>query len=219
MPTVVSVLNQKGGSGKTTLATNLAHGLQRRGLSVLVADADPQGTASEWSTLRPEDSDLPPVVGVKGSTIGDLDDVGAAYDVVVLDGAPALDSPNVKALKTSDVVLLPIRPSGPDLWSVEDLVDLIHTRRDVTDGRPLAAFIVSQQRRTNLAEGIADVLGDYGLPILSGRTSQRVAYAEALTTGTTVLDAAPSSKAASEIEEITDDVLALLEQTDAHPNE
>ena len=55
--------------------------------------------------------------------------------------------------------------------------------------------------------------------ILGGRTSQRVAYAEALTTGTTVLDAAPSSKAAAEIEEITDDVLALLEQIDAQHNE
>jgi len=116
-------------------------------------------------------------------------------------------------------VLLPVRPSGPDLWSVEDLVDLIRTRRDVTDGRPLAAFVVSQQRRTNLADGIADVLDGYGLLILGGRTSQRVAYAEALTTGTTVLDAAPSSKAAAEIEEITDDVLALLEQIDAQHNE
>ena len=214
MPTVVAVLNQKGGSGKTTLATNLARGLQLEGLDVMIADADPQGTASEWSALRPEDSDLPPVVGVKGSTIGELEDVGAAYDVVVLDGAPALDSPNVKALKAADLVLLPVRPSGPDLWSVEDLVELIHTRRDVTGGRPLAAFVVSQQRRTNLAEGVGEILEDYGLPILDGRTSQRVAYAEALTTGTTVLDAAPSSKAASEIEEITDDVLDLLEQID-----
>ena len=214
MPTVVAVLNQKGGSGKTTLATNLARGLQFGGLDVMIADADPQGTASEWSALRPEDSDLPPVVGVKGSTIGELEDVGAAYDVVVLDGAPALDSPNVKALKAADLVLLPVRPSGPDLWSVEDLVELIHTRRDVTGGRPLAAFVVSQQRRTNLAGGIADVLDGYDVPVLDGRTSQRVAYAEALTTGTTVLDAAPSSKAASEIEEITDDVLDLLEQID-----
>jgi len=214
MPTVVAVLNQKGGSGKTTLATNLARGLQLEGLDVMIADADPQGTASEWSALRPEDSDLPPVVGVKGSTIGELEDVGAAYDVVVLDGAPALDSPNVKALKAADLVLLPVRPSGPDLWSVEDLVELIHTRRDVTGGRPLAAFVVSQQRRTNLAGGIADVLDGYDVPVLDGRTSQRVAYAEALTTGTTVLDAAPSSKAASEIEEITDDVLDLLEQID-----
>jgi len=73
--------------------------------------------------------------------------------------------------------------------------------------------VVSQQRQTNLAGEIADVLEEYDLPVLEGRTSQRVAYAEALSTGTTVLDVDPSGKAAAEIEKITGDVLVLLKQT------
>lgn len=212
MPEVVSVLNQKGGSGKTTIATNLAHGLQRRGYDVLIADSDPQGTASEWGNLHPDDTNLPPVVGVNASTIEDhLTDVGAAYDIVVLDGAPALDSPNVRALKTSDVVLLPVRPSGADLWSVEDLVELVHTRQEVTGGCPKAAFVVSQQIvGTNLADEIGDILDAYDPPVLEGRTSQRIAFAEALSSGSTVLATKPGSKAASEIEQLTDDVHALL---------
>lgn len=212
MPSVVSVLNQKGGSGKTTISTNLARGLQLEGLEVLLADADPQQTASEWGNLREEDSDLPPVVGVSGSTIeNDLRDVGAAYDVVVVDGAPALDSLNVKALKASDVVLIPIRPSGPDVWAGEELVELIHTRREVTEGKPSAAFVVSQQvARTNLASEIGEVLEEYDLPVLEGRTGQRVAYAEALSIGTTVLDMSGAPKAESEIRAITTDVLNLL---------
>jgi chromosome partitioning protein len=214
MLTVISVLGQKGGGGKSTLVTNLARGLQRHGRDVLIADTDPQGTASEWATLHPDGADLPPVIGVQGSALENhLGDVGSAYDVVMVDGAPALDSRNVKAVKASDVVLLPVRPSGPDLWSVEDLVDLIKTRQDVTGGCPVAAFVVSQQRQTNLAGEIADVLEEYDLPVLEGRTSQRVAYAEALSTGTTVLDVDPSGKAAAEIEKITGDVLVLLKQT------
>jgi len=215
MPAVVAVLNQKGGSGKTTIATNLARGLQLEGLDVLIADADPQRTASEWGDLRDEDWDLPPVVGVNGSTIeNDLQSIGAAYDVVVIDGAPALDSLNVKALKASDVVLLPVRPSGPDVWAGEELVDLIHTRRDATGGSPKAAFVVSQQvARTNLAGEIGEILDAYGLPVLDGRTGQRVAYAEALSVGTTVLDMAGASKAESEIREITTGVLDLLQST------
>lgn len=215
MPAVVAVLNQKGGSGKTTIATNLARGLQLEGLDVLIADADPQRTASEWGDLRDEDLDLPPVVGVNGSTIeNDLQSIGAAYDVVVIDGAPALDSLNVKALKASDVVLLPVRPSGPDVWAGEELVDLIHTRRDATGGSPKAAFVVSQQvARTNLAGEIGEILDAYGLPVLDGRTGQRVAYAEALSVGTTVLDMAGASKAESEIREITTGVLDLLQST------
>jgi len=215
MPAVVAVLNQKGGSGKTTIATNLARGLQLEGLDVLIADADPQRTASEWGDLRDEDWDLPPVVGVNGSTIeNDLQSIGAAYDVVVIDGAPALDSLNVKTLKASDVVLLPVRPSGPDVWAGEELVDLIHTRRDATGGSPKAAFVVSQQvARTNLAGEIGEILDAYGLPVLDGRTGQRVAYAEALSVGTTVLDMAGASKAESEIREITTGVLDLLQST------
>jgi len=215
MPAVAAVLNQKGGSGKTTIATNLARGLQLEGLDVLIADADPQRTASEWGDLRDEDLDLPPVVGVNGSTIeNDLQSIGAAYDVVVIDGAPALDSLNVKTLKASDVVLLPVRPSGPDVWAGEELVDLIHTRRDATGGSPKAAFVVSQQvARTNLAGEIGEILDAYGLPVLDGRTGQRVAYAEALSVGTTVLDMAGASKAESEIREITTGVLDLLQST------
>jgi chromosome partitioning protein len=159
--------------------------------------------------------DLPPVVGVNGSTIeNDLQSIGAAYDVVVIDGAPALDSLNVKTLKASDVVLLPVRPSGPDVWAGEELVDLIHTRRDATGGSPKAAFVVSQQvARTNLAGEIGEILDAYGLPVLDGRTGQRVAYAEALSVGTTVLDMAGASKAESEIREITTGVLDLLQST------
>ena len=213
MPSIVAILNSKGGSGKTTIATNLARGLQRAGRSVLIADTDPQGTAAEWANLRAEGSDLPPVVGVSKATLKEhMRDVGSAYDVVVMDGAAKLQAISVEALKVADVVLLPVRPSGADLWAVEDLVDLIHTRQDVTGGRPAAAFVVSQQIvGTNLAGEVGDVLDAYELPVLDGRTSQRVAYTEALSTGTTVLDMAAGSKAAAEVERITKNTLALLE--------
>jgi chromosome partitioning protein len=214
MPSIIAVLNSKGGSGKTTVATNLARGFQLDGHSVLIADTDPQGTASEWAELRSEDSDLPPVVGVSKSTMkDDMDDIGSAYDLVVMDGAAKLQSVSVEALKVSDVVLLPVRPSGADLWAVEELVDLIHTRREVTGGRPKAAFVVSQQIvGTNLAGEIGEILESYELPLLDGRTSQRVVYAEALSAGTTVLDAEPRGKAAAEIEQLTRDTLALLNE-------
>lgn len=221
MPSVVAVLNQKGGSGKTTIATNLARGLQLEGYRVLIADADPQRTATAWSDLRDGDSDLPPVVGVGASALEqDLDDVGAAYDLIVIDGAPALDSLNVKALKAADVVLIPVRPSGPDVWAGEGLVDLVRTRQDVTGGYPKAAFVVSQQiARTNLAEEIEEVLDAYKLPVLQGRTGQRVAFAEALSGGTTVMDLSGAPKAEEEIREITDDTLALLKSTGRDTNE
>lgn len=212
MPSIIAVLNSKGGSGKTTIATNLAHCLQHAGHSALIVDTDPQGTASEWAELRPEDSDLPPVVGISKSTMQDhMEDIGSAYDLVVMDGAAKLQSVSVAALKVSDVVLLPVRPSGADLWAVEDLVDLVHTRQEVTGGIPKAAFVVSQQIvGTNLADEIGEILESYELPLLDGRTSQRIVYAESLSAGTTVLETEPNGKAAAEIKQLTRDTLALL---------
>jgi chromosome partitioning protein len=140
-----------------------------------------------------------------------MEDIGSAYDLVVMDGAAKLQSVSVAALKVSDVVLLPVRPSGADLWAVEDLVDLVHTRQEVTGGIPKAAFVVSQQIvGTNLADEIGEILESYELPLLDGRTSQRIVYAESLSAGTTVLETEPNGKAAAEIKQLTRDTLALL---------
>jgi len=210
MPTVVSVLNQKGGSGKTTLATNLAHAFQLDGYRVEILDADPQGTATEWARLQSDGGDLPTVQSTTASSI-ETDVAEALGELVVVDGAPALDTLNVRAVKASDLVLIPVRASGPDVWSGEGLVNLIHTRRDVTGGRPAAAFVVCQQiARTNLASEIGDVLDSYPLPTLDARTGHRVAYAEALSTGTTVLDMPRAKKAEREIRRIAERSLELL---------
>jgi chromosome partitioning protein len=82
----------------------------------------------------------------------------------------------------------------------------------MTGGVPAAAFVISQQIvGTNLAGEIGDVLGEYDLPVLDGRTSQRVAYAEALSVGSTVLDMKPSSKAAAEVRTLTEETLELTQ--------
>lgn len=211
MPTVISVLNQKGGSGKSTLATNLARALQLKGHDVQILDADPQETASEWAGLQPSGSGLPTVTRTTASSI-EADVANTEAEFVIVDGAPALDTLNVRAIKASDLVLIPVRTSGPDLWSGEDLLSLIETRREKTGGRPKAAFVVCQQvARTNLAAEMGDVLDAYPLPVLNGRTGHRVAYAEALSSGTTVLDLTGASKAETEIRNITDEVLSLLD--------
>jgi chromosome partitioning protein len=110
-------------------------------------------------------------------------------------------------------VLIPVRASGPDIWSSEDLLDSIQTRREKTTGTPRAAFVVCQQiARTNLASEIGDVLGAYALPTLDARTNHRIAYAEALSGGTTVLDMPGAEKAEDEIRQIAEQSLELLRQ-------
>lgn len=213
MSTVVSVLNQKGGSGKSTLTTNLARAYQLRGHSVEILDGDSQRTATEWAKLQTS-TDMPTVRSTTASQIEDHIDA-ASSTVVFVDGAPAHDTLNVRAMKLSDLVLIPVRASGPDLWSSEDLVGSIRARRETTDGQPQAAFVVCQQiARTNLASEIGDVLAGYELPVLEGRTNHRIAYAEALSSGTTVLDMPGAKKAEAEIQRIAEQSLELLPTTD-----
>jgi chromosome partitioning protein len=67
MATVIAVLNQKGGSGKTTIATNLAHALQRDGYKVLLVDSDPQGSTRDWNEAN--GGNIIPVVGLDRETL------------------------------------------------------------------------------------------------------------------------------------------------------
>ena len=213
MSTVVSILNQKGGSGKSTLTTNLARAYQIRGHSVEILDGDSQRTVTEWAKLQTS-TDMPTVTPTTASQIeGHID--AASSSVVFVDGAPAHDTLNVRAMKLSDLVLIPVRASGPDLWSSEDLVGSIQTRRETTGRKPQVAFVVCQQvARTNLASEIEDVLAGYELPVLEGRTNHRIAYAEALSSGTTVLDMPGAKKAEAEIQRIAEQSLELLPTTD-----
>lgn len=205
---VIAVLNSKGGSGKSTLATNLARSIQLRGKDVLLVDSDPQGTARDWRDMQDEE-DFPPVVGMDRATLHkDLKKVSDSFDHIVIDGAARLQEIVASAVKASDLVLIPVQPSAADLWATEGLIELIQTRQQVTEGKPQAAFVVSRQIvGTTLAGEIGDVLEEYGVPMLEGRTSQRVAYTEALNLGLSVLDLNGAEKAASEIRMITDEVL------------
>lgn len=212
MPHIIAILNSKGGTGKTTLTTNLAASLHKRGFNVLIVDSDPQGTARDWHHAQPEDADLPAVVGIDRPTLHkDIPRIAKPYDFVLIDGAAKLEEMSASALKVADVILIPVQPSGYDLWAVADLVSLIRARQGVTDGKPLAAFVVSRQiQGTRLAEEIGDAVEEFELPVFKARTTQRVAYAEAGQSGLTVLDLEPGGKAAEELEAMTRELLAFL---------
>lgn len=195
---VIAVLNQKGGSGKTTIATHLARALQLDGDGVLLVDSDPQGSARDWAAVR-EDQPVT-VVGIDRPTIErDLKHI-TRKDFVVIDGAPQAATLAVSAIKAADFVLIPVQPSPYDIWATADLVELVKQRIEVTDGHLQAAFVVSRAiKGTKIGAEVAEALADYGLPVLESRITQRVIYPGTAAAGTTVLDSEPAGAAAAEV--------------------
>ena len=184
---VVAVLNQKGGSGKTTLSTNLADALQRDGANVLLVDADPQGSTRDWHEAN--GGELLNVVGLDRETLDrDLQAVRQGYDWILIDGAPQIAKLSAVAVKVADVVLIPVQPSTYDVWACADLVEMVKMRQQVT-GTPKAYFVVSRAiTRTKLSGEVAGALAEYGFPVFDAHTTQRVAYPTSAAEGKTVLD-------------------------------
>lgn len=213
--TVIAVLNQKGGSGKTTCSTNLGRAFQISGFSTLLVDSDPQGSARDWSSARPENPLIAVGLDRAGVLERDLKSI-TSQEIILIDGAPQVRELATAAIKIANLVLIPVQPSPYDIWAASDLVELVKSRIEITDGALKAAFVVSRAiEGTKLGKDVTEALADYELPILNSRITQRVVFASSAASGLSVMDAEPNGKAASEIMALQKEVVEFL-RSDNH---
>ncbi|HEY9859766.1 MAG TPA: ParA family partition ATPase [Candidatus Obscuribacterales bacterium] len=205
----ISIQNQKGGVGKTTLAIHISHALALTGARVLLVDADPQGSARDWAAAR---EDKPPfsVIGLDRPTLHrDLPPLAKDYDHVVIDGPPRVSDLARSAIIAADLVVIPIQPSPYDVWAANEVIKLIQEASVFKEN--LKSVFVINRRIVNTAIGrdVGDALAEYSIPILKSAISQRVAFAESAASGKTVLDTEPKGAAAKEILALTKEILSL----------
>lgn len=208
---VWSIVSQKGGSGKTTLALHLAIAATSKGRKTLVIDLDPQVSAERWSELRDEAE--PAIVAGEPERLGDMLRVAAenGADLVIIDTPPKSDRTTLIAAKAADLVLIPSRGTILDLQAIGDTVNLLKLAS--LDGR---AAIVLNAMPTTAAQvkEVKEAAAEYGLDIIPARLAERVSFSRSLMEGQGVTETEPKSRAAGEIW----DVYKRLCERDATPS-
>lgn len=205
MGQVITIAQQKGGSGKTTLAVNLAVFFQRQGLRVALLDSDPQGSLGRWFMARRERQGE---AGMEFSTASawgvgyECEKLRKTHDLVLIDTPPKADADLRPALREADLVLIPVASSHVDLWATDGLLDLV-----AREGRRALIVLNRVKAGTRLAEEVAGAAAGLA-DVAAARLGQRVSYAETLGQGLAAMET--RGPAGAEVEALATEVLSAL---------
>jgi chromosome partitioning protein len=205
---IIAFLNQKGGTGKTTLSINVSHALALES-NILVVDADPQGSARDWSAARQTDP-LFPVVGIDRPVIHkELGNLVGNYDHIIIDGPPRVSDLARSAIMAADMVVIPVQPSPYDVWAAEEIVTLVK-EASVFKENIKCVFVINRKiSNTVIGAEVREALAEYDFKTLSTAIHQRVIFAESAASGSTVIEQEPNSQATDEIKSLTQELLEV----------
>jgi chromosome partitioning protein len=205
---ILSILNQKGGVGKTTASITLAAAWARKH-RVLLVDADPQGSALDWVATRGERPSPFAAIGMAKPILHvELPKMRKDFDAILIDGPPRVYDVAKSAVMASDAVLIPVLPSQFDVWAAEETVKLL---QECATYKPVlkSAFMINRKiTNTAIGRDAAKALKHYPIPVLPAALCQRVAFAESAH-GKTVFEMDPDSAASREAQILAREVWKL----------
>lgn len=206
---VISIINQKGGVGKSTLAINLATGFKHKGLRVAIVDADAQATCVYWRNISDGNVGIP-VFGMTDS-IAEIEHLN--FDVIIIDTRANADSDMIKFVKASSVCLIPVVPAAQDYASTLTAVGIVKGWQKVNPALVGAMILNRNRAHTRVAQSVVEAMKSSdselsGFPIFDG-LSDLEAYKDAFMNGCTVFDDRSYQRASLEVEKLVDDIMDL----------
>lgn len=213
---VISITNLKGGVGKSTISQNLAVELSQRGFKLCIADTDTeQQTSVKWASVRAQNdskniSEIP-VYKINPETISNqvLNTLSKEYDLVLIDGTPALTELTTRIIIMSDIVVTPILASATDLWALDTFLLRFNEAKITKEsmGGSVKHLVVLNKYnpRVNLDREINEAIQDMDVQVLETKMSSRVAYKEATVQGLGVSEL-KDPNALAEIKNLCDEI-------------
>jgi chromosome partitioning protein len=207
MAYVLTIAQQKGGSGKTTLAVNLATAFLAAGQRVALLDTDPQGSLGRWFLQRRERRGAADMEFSTASAWGvgyEAEKLRKTNDIVLIDTPPKIDSDLRPALREADLILVPVASSHVDLWATDGVLDLA-----ARVGKPSIIILNRCKAGTRLAEEIATAAALLNPDVAAARLGQRIVFAETLGQGLGAVETG-RSPARTEVEALAAEIMSRL---------
>ncbi|MFZ5609973.1 MAG: ParA family partition ATPase [Pseudomonadota bacterium] len=207
MATIITIAQQKGGVGKTSIALQLAVTWANQGKSVALIDTDPQGSLSTWYEARQEslgedETGLGFAAAASWGIGHEVNRQGRAADIVVVDTAPHAETPARNAVRKADLVVVPVQPSPMDVWATGGSLELA-----AKENRPYLLVLNRVPPRSLLADEMEAALRAEGYPLAKARLGNRQLFGESALYGLGVIEMKPTSKASAEIKRLAREVL------------
>lgn len=204
---VIALIGNKGGAGKTTLAINLAVHLHQHTQTSLL-DADPQGSSLHWAAMIDNDS-MPTVFDATGDIEGVLGQRRDEVEHILIDCPPSLHSAQSQAvLRHCDIALIPVLPSPLDLWATLAVGEEIEKAKLTNPGLRSLLVINQLEPRTKLSRLVGDAITELNIPAAETALQRRVVYRASVLEGRSVSQMGrQGSIAAEEINQLLAEVL------------
>jgi chromosome partitioning protein len=209
MPKILTIAQQKGGAGKTTIAAHLAVSLAQTGRRVAIIDIDPQGSLTKWHELREQKfgagyTGLNFITSSGWRVSGAISDLRGKVDYVIIDAPPHTETESKSAIRESSLIIVPMQPSPTDLWATSTTIDFAKS-----ENIPAKVLL---NRYNQLSKIGKEVIKQIGGGIFKNKIGNRVAFSSCFLNGVTVTETQPNSAAAMEIKNFVKEILSITEK-------